>query len=315
MAEGFASLRELEPSNGVFVATKKDERIDKLEGTDNSGDLIDEQFALRLKRGGPKWERSTNAYEMELRQTYAGWADKTAAELSGVEDDATFQQRLEERVDELIAALILLGRRHLPEAHALGLAGQPASPRSTAELADAIAENERYLIESLGPGIIDKVDQRTKDEPLITADKVAMAGLLATFLARVGSYAGTHWATIMRGFGDRVKQQETALLVKMRQAAGVGVEIRADEATVPIIWRLDVSASHCRDCPDLAGIYESWDALMARTGGGTPGSGFTECRSNCRCWLEAKVGEGWGRVWTHLAKDGMGLPLVGRLGN
>jgi hypothetical protein len=252
----------------------------KLEGTDNSGDLIDEQFALRLKRGGPKWERSTNAYEMELRQTYAGWADKTAAELSGVEDDATFQQRLEERVDELVAALILLGRRHLPEAHALGLAGQPASPRSTAELADAIAENERYLIESLGPAIAAKVEQRVGEDALLRGDAESLGGVFNTFLARAASYAGAYWAAVHLAFGDRVKQQEAALLVKMRKAAGAGVD---------------------------------WDDMLAETSGLRPAFGV-QCGSNCRCSLEAKVGEKWGRVWTHLAKDGAGMPLVGRLG-
>jgi hypothetical protein len=246
---------------------------------------------------------------MELRQTYAGWADKTAAELSGVEDDATFQQRLEERVDELIAALILLGRRHLPEAHALGLAGVPASPEGMRELAQAVEENDRYLMESLGPAIVEKVGTRTAGDPLIRGDKDSLGGVFNTFLGRAASYAGAAWALTNLALGDRAKQQEAAALVLLRRAAGEGVEIRADEAKVSVYWHLDPSVkNHCATCLQFGNrMYDSWDDMLAETGGILPSRG-TICNGNCRCSTSVVMDSKPRRVWTHLAREGTGLP-------
>jgi len=238
-------------------------------------DLLDEEFAQRLKQGGPKWERATNAYELELRRTYQAWADDTARVLAETDDEQEFNEKLDEAVEALIAMLILLGRRKLPEAYQLGLAGLPSSPQGIQELSQALASNEEFLLNSLDPGVRAKVRQRTSDDPLIKTDQASLAAVFATFLARVGSYAGAFWALIMRAAVDRVRQ-------------------RPEEPRVR--WVLDERAKHCRDCPRLASIYNNIEELLLTTGGHVPGSGGTECLSNCRCHLEFKKKESWVRA-------------------
>jgi hypothetical protein len=236
--------------------------------------MDDEEFALRLKRGGPKWERSTNNYELALRNEYAGWADTTARQL-GAADEDDWRDMLRDRVDELVLALLLLGRRNLPNAHALGLGDAASSPEGMRELADAIAQNEAYLHDSLGPGIVAKVDARLREEPLLRQDRTALAALLGTFVSRIGMYGGAFWALIMRGMGDRLRQKDKPPRVRSV---------------------LDPQAKHCPDCPRYAGEYENWDTMVAHTGG-VPAGWNSQCLTQCRCWIEEEVKPGvWKRI-------------------
>ena len=235
----------------------------------------DEAFALRLKQGGPRWERTTNAYEIELRSAYQDWAERTAAELSTIEDDAEFDARLDDAIEMLVATLLLMGRRRLADAHALGLAGVPSSPDGMRELADAMAANDGYLADSLGPAIGEKVRQRVGEDGLIRGDPAALGGVLGTFIARVGSYAGGYWAGIQRGFGDRVRQEPEPPRVR---------------------WLRDPRAKHCQTCLDYGDReYDDYDTMLTQTGGSYP-SFQTDCNGQCRCHLEFlnKAGD-WAR--------------------
>ena len=236
---------------------------------------IDEDFALRLKQGGPTWERRTNAYELALRQTYQAWADDTAAALEGEDDDDKFREKLAAAIALLLARLAELGRRSLPEALGLGLGDVPASPEALGEVAAAVAQNEQYLNESLGPAIEAKTMRRVHEDPLIRGDRAALGGIFSTFLGRIGSYAGAFWALIMRGVVDKLRQGKA------------GPKVR---------WVLDRLAKHCPDCLRLAGTYDNYEALMAATGNHVPGSGGTVCGSNCRCHLEVETPRGWARM-------------------
>lgn len=268
------------------------------------GDIIDEEFALRLKQGGPKWERSTNAYEMTLRSEYDQWAQDTAKAIENAESEEDWRAELRDRVDDLIILLMLLGRRNLTNAFQLGLGEAPASPDGQRELAMAIEQNEDYLVNSLGPGIIDKVERRLQGEPDIRLDRVALAALFGTFIARVGSYAGAFWSTIHRGFGDVVRQLEQA-----RRGAGAAPE----EAKVPVYWARDPRAQHCNTCLAYGDQwYDSWDDMLALTGGIFPSNG-TDCDGQCRCSVLGKPADDSIRtVWTHLAKEVGGMPPMGR---
>jgi hypothetical protein len=241
--------------------------------------LVDEEFVQRLRQGGPKWERATNAYELELRRTYQAWVDDTAKALAEIDDEQEFDEKLDEAVEALVAALVLLGRRGLPEAYQLGLADLPSSPQGIQELSEALVSNEDFLLNSFGPDVRSKMRQRVSEEPLIRTDKVSLAAVLATFLARVGSYAGAFWTLVQRGFGDRVRQ---------------------DPGEPKVRWVLDARAKHCETClanGSVAGkVYDSFDDLLNQTGGALPAWG-TRCDGNCRCWLEVQAKSGaWVRA-------------------
>jgi hypothetical protein len=236
-------------------------------------DLLDEEFAQRLKQGGPKWERATNAYELELRRTYQAWADETARALEGVDDEREFNEKLERAVEALVAALILLGRRNLPGATALGLGDVLMSPDGIGQVSEVLAQNEALIETSLAPAIRDKVERQVGEDPMIRADRASLAAILMTFLARVGSYAGAFWGLIHWGVADRIRQRSN-------RARAV----------------LDPRAKHCPQCPEYAGVYDSIEALVNTTGG-MPGLWDSDCVGNCRCHVEEEVKPGvWVRV-------------------
>uniref|UniRef100_A0A6M3KWF4 Portal protein n=1 Tax=viral metagenome TaxID=1070528 RepID=A0A6M3KWF4_9ZZZZ len=239
-----------------------------------------ERFALRTRPGNPNWERATNAYEGELRQTYQQWADDTAGQLAGIEDDDEFSETLMAAILALIAELRRLGQRRLPDALQLGLGGVAPSPDGYRMMADAIAENERYLSDSLGPAIAAKVEQQVTVDPLIRQDRESLGGTFGTFLARVASYAGAFWGLIHLGFVNRVKQKDAE-----------------KNTTTRVRSVLDPRARHCPQCPTYAHEYDSIDQVIAETGG-VPTTWNSDCGPNCRCHLEEEVAPGvWRRMW------------------
>jgi len=123
-------------------------------------------------------------------------------------------------------------------------------------LDQAIADNDRFLEESLIP------DLRAKVEAGFDDPDVDWGETLDTFDARVGTYAG-------------------AWLVLHHDVFGL-------LATGRVTAYLDPLAGHCSDCPlyhSVAGeVYESMQDYLAQTGGRVPGE--FECMHNCRCWLE-----------------------------
>ncbi|HID24672.1 MAG TPA: hypothetical protein EYP14_20055 [Planctomycetaceae bacterium] len=235
-----------------------------------------ESFALRLKRGGPKWERQTNEYQRALQGAWEAWAEATAKAVIDLGDEQEREEEFDRRVDEIIALLILLGRRNLPSAVDLGLAGLPPSPLLLQEVAQAVSENEMYLLR-FGEDVKNRFRLAVRSDPALLLDVAALAALLLTYTARVGLYAGTYWSLIQRGLLDRARQQP-------------------EPSKVPVRWVLDPYVKqHCASCLEFAGTYPNMDALLARTAGVLPGAG-TDCDGNCRCHLELKIpGKDWSR--------------------
>lgn len=255
-----------------------DEEVEDSAGffTSDDAELIDDEFALRIRQGSPKWERATNQYELELRREYQAWSDSTAKELAEIDDDATFGERLREKVDELVAAFILIGRRNLPKAHDLGRGPDTAAtPDGFMDVAAAITSNDAFVRDSLGPAIVEKVEQRTAGDREMRGDKESLGALFGTFLSRVGSYSGAFWGLIGRGVIDRIRQRDKPPRVRAI---------------------LDRQAQHCRQCPIYARVYENMEELLAFTGG-VPADWDSDCLDNCRCWLEEEVSPGvWRRI-------------------
>jgi len=210
--------------------------------------------------------QAVNAYQTELSHIYSRWSDDLAAQLAEAEPG--------ERDDILEAALVALlislraeGRKRITDGLMLALDGEPPTPEMLQELTDAISENDSYLADSLVPAIRSKIEAGLVDEDVLAAlgigeGAVAIGGILDTLGGRVAMYVGGWWALF-------------------NTIAGLG----AKEHGKPVRWARDFLAHHCDTCLEFGDRdYESYEALLAETGGITPANG-TDCQGNCRCSL------------------------------
>ena len=231
-----------------------------------------ERFA-DLRGGGPgrrsKSVEAVNAYQRELERAYRTWADDMASELAEAEPD--------ERDDLMAAALAALlaslrdeGRRRIAEAMRLAMGDDAPTAEVLQATADAIAENDRFLSDSLIPAIRAKLEAGLLDEDILTAIQSgdgddAIGGLLATLSGRAASYAGTWWMLYNQVIGRKTQ-----------------------ESGREVIWYLDPRAKHCEDCPRWGSpegtVYESYEKMLEITGGMAPADGVA-CGNYCRCGL------------------------------
>jgi len=242
---------------------------------------IAEGFAIKpYGRGAQqltRQNRRVNEYQAALISTYTDWAEDLADELDGIEDPIERDDAIEAALVALTLALSRLGRTAIPDLLALGLNGTGPSPRCLSDLAEMVEVNESYIGSSLVPTLRDRLHRALQDEAVLAAIGVGILGVLQSFQARVGAYAGAGWAAAQRGVADVAYQQGQA---------GEDGRIR---------WVVDEEAKHCPDCPECEGEYDSWDDMLDSTGGKMPGSGV-QCASNCRCWLEVWNGSEWVRA-------------------
>src|SRR3990172_6775656 len=237
---------------------------------DKTAEVASERFA-DLRGAGrpgakPKAVQAVNTYQTELSRIYSRWSDDLSAQLAEADPD--------ERDDFLAAALAALlvslraeGRKRITDALMLALDGEPPTPEMLQELTDAISENDGYLADSLIPAIRAKIEAGLIDEDVLAAlgigeGAAAIGGILDTLGGRVAMYAGGWWALF-------------------NTIAGLG----AKESGKPIRWARDFLAHHCDTCLEFGDTtYDSYDDLIAQTGGITPANG-TDCGGNCRCSL------------------------------
>lgn len=213
---------------------------------------------------------AVNAYQRELEAEYEEWADELAQDLAGASTDGGERDRvIEAALAALLLALLMLGRRRLPEAMEMGLGDTPPTVEALRDLAAAVEANERYLRESLLPDIERKLRAGLEDPDVRLAlgagrGEEAIGGLLRTMEARAALYAGAWWGMYNRAVGA---------------GAGEG----------PVRWLLDPTVkSHCQTCLEFGDReYPSYAAMLQVTGGIVPSAG-TQCDGNCRCVL---VGE------------------------
>lgn len=114
-----------------------------------------------------------------------------------------------------------------------------------------------------------------KDSFLPALSAVSLAGLAADeikaalnpFVSRLGLYAGAYWESIWQGQRDA-----TPIHLKVKRV-------------------LQDGADHCPTCPGKAGVYDSYDDMIAQCGG-VPADGSDSCLSNCRCKIFVETESG-----------------------
>lgn len=237
---------------------------------------------LRTKPG--RWERATNAQQRLLVKAYDQWAAQLQRDLQRASQLWTPQAGLELIVDKALPALenAMLEATHkgIQTAEKIGLNGTLPSPRVLTNRQEHITKNDKLVSENLVPFI----GQRIKEQlatGIVSEPKLLTAGLAVQRLS-AASYAGGFWAMIFET--KKAKGQDEAKdLIKQ------GLPPRR------VRWVLDPSAEHCKassgyyGCPELAGVYDSWDALP------TVPAGMVTCRGSCRCLLEIEVNGQWRR--------------------
>ena len=240
----------------------------------------------------------TNRYQGELLKVFDSWTRRLAKDISAMGDMATEQGimgMVDDRLPELLNTLQAIGRQRLTAGMRMGLK-RHRSDRADAILAERIASNDSYLSDSLIPALRDKIAEAVQQAgkvPVLQAksgqavrhyiaiETDVMVGMVASMRARVGSYSGALWEVIWTGVrirGEDDDQERISLGKKTRR----------------VRWVLDPTSDHCQarpgyyGCTDLAGEYESWDALPT-----VPGAKVA-CLTSCRCRLSI---EEWPGVW------------------
>ncbi|MBU1621865.1 MAG: hypothetical protein KJ604_20610 [Gammaproteobacteria bacterium] len=233
-------------------------------------------------------EKATNDYQGRLVSVYDQWAKETQKLLITADrDDKPYDEvvaLLDGQLTILSMRLKETGRAGLMEAFIMGLGGAP-DPEALNVLAKKIEENEKFIDESLIPRVrqrlVDYIADQTKTYQL---DDLAFGNMLLALRGEPAGYAGGFWNAIFLGSGLRRKREDNA----RQQAGGRPKRVR---------WILDPGAKHCQPssgfygCAELAGEYDSWDALP------TVPAGQVTCRGNCRCGIEVETDDGgWERV-------------------
>jgi hypothetical protein len=133
-----------------------------------------------------------------------------------------------------------------------------------------VQSNNDYLTTSFVPYVIHDFDDPEEDEDE-DGEPAGFVGIERersdAWESRLNLYSGIFWALIWMGFGSEVGDQ-------------------------PVRRLLDPRADHCSTCPPKARDYDSFNQMIAETGG-VPGDGSDECVANCRCSIEVERGRGW----------------------
>lgn len=250
------------------------------EGEETAGDLqTSEHFAdIRSAPGNPTFERETNTYQRVLEEAYTAWYNRTSRAVQQAETEGEREEAIAVALSALSAQMVQLGREHLPRAVAVGVGNRAPAPWVWSALQERLAENERFIAESLIPALGQRLREAVADPDMAAGGETALRGVLQTFIGRVAMYANAFWFLLWQAYGQRVEE----------------VSARRGQPT-RVRWVLSGGSKHCSDCLALAKEYDSWGAMISATGGLLPGSPYLRDRGNCRCHLEHEVGGQWTR--------------------
>lgn len=249
-------------------------------------DTYAEVSGIRGRRGGSKIGNATNEYQGLLTRIYDLWSAKAQRAIVGASEHGR-RQALKEIDRQLLALskeLKQAGSKHIDEAVRLGFQGT-LDTEAQRLVKSKVRENDKYIDTSLIPRVREKIVSHLDDveEKQYAFDATAFLGLLQSMRGEPAAYAGAFWSAIFLGVGLTMARED-----RERQDAG--------QKPRRVRWVLDPSAQHCKNsahgygCPDLAGIYDSWDDLP------TVPAGQVTCLGNCRCHIEVETSGGWDRV-------------------
>lgn len=210
-------------------------------------------------------ERRLERYRNELQRIVDSWLEEVKA--LGPEEIATALIVLERRMQNA-------AERHIRIAYRLGLNGRALNEDDERKVDIALESNRVFLQTSLLPAIEQRIRIAQESGEIPFDEAVDVSRDFAT--NRGGLYAGVFWTAIWVGLEASIEREFG------RQAT----------ATMPVQRLLDPRAEHCATCPPKAGEYQSWDDMLAVTGG-LPADGSDACHSNCRCVVQVLVNGVW----------------------
>lgn len=207
------------------------------------------------------FDRRTQRYRNELERITAQWID---------ENEGIDPAELTLAIAVLVSRLQNAAERNLKRAYKLGLGNRTFDEDDLENINAALASNLFFLQNSLAPDIERRIDQGLDLDAGFAA---ALADSAAFTENRSGLYAGSFWTLVWAGLG-------AAMLRKF------GTQALRE---TPVRRLLDPGAKHCPTCPPKAGVYSSWEEMLALTGG-LPADGSDICMSNCRCSIQVLDG-------------------------
>lgn len=236
--------------------------------------FLAERFAdLRRnpRTGEASWEDLVNEYQEELGEMWEDFAVAVAESVEQVDDSDLRTAITLAMVDQFAEDMTLLGREYIFDGVAEGLKRTDPDASLLSIAGMRMATNEGFVNDSLTPDIRERLTTFFSD-PANVVTSAAVVAMLLPMQARVESYAGSAWAAINEATGEYARKINS-----------------------PVYWGRDERADHCASCLDFgAREYESYDALLAETGGATPADGVL-CLGNCRCSLLIREGDNWTR--------------------
>jgi len=238
----------------------------------------------KQRLGSGDWEQATNRQQRRLTRVFDAWSAQTRRALTNaatrgvpIPQQAEILDNSMRELEAKLAVVLEVGSK----AAARISAGKRAELPGVRQVVEQHDREDRLL---LATALIPVIYARLLPEVMrgLASDPKALQGAFGAVRAAPGQYAGRAWVLIFE------TQQE---LGRTREA-----ERRAEGKTAERVrWVIDPRADHCaaspghHGCPDLAGEYDSWNALP------TVPAGLTTCRGNCRCHIEVYRDGKWQR--------------------
>ena len=246
--------------------------------------FADNPGGMKQRLSPGDWEQATNRQQRRLTKVYDEWSTKTRKKLVEIARSGGTIPEQSIYLDRAMRALEI----KLKEVYDRGIdiaknlsGGSRSDSPELQRLAEARkSEGNSMIAAALIPAISAKLIADVA-RGLATNPK-ALRTAFNTARAMPPQYAGGFWVMIF-------ETQKTLGRGREQERRKKG------EKPEPIRWVLDPRAQHCHHdagyygCPELAGEYESWDALP------TVPAGQVTCRGNCRCHLEVYRDGQWRR--------------------
>ena len=232
-----------------------------------------------------KLGRGTERYQRQLSGAYDRWVRELNPILKkAIRNDvplSTIMGLVDEAIEVLLDKLFDINREAMFSAYKLGY-GRTPDDAGLDKIKKSTAGFKESLQTNMGPRVRSVIESflRANLEPKASyaMDPASLAGSLGAQKSGLLQGGGGYWALGFQGAGDKM-----GIIDKNRTDAG--------EAPFKVKWELDPSSEHCEaspghyGCPDLAGIYDSWDDLPTLPGGDVT------CRGNCRCSIKIIEGK------------------------